>query len=44
MTAIENVQVGMHSRLRSRFTGMVLRTPFNRREEKDVATSRRASC
>ena len=34
MTAIENVQVGMHSRLRSRFTGMVLRTPFNRREEK----------
>ena len=25
MTAIENVQVGMHSRLRSRFTGMVLR-------------------
>jgi branched-chain amino acid transport system ATP-binding protein len=35
MTAIENVQVGMHSRLRSRFTGMVLRTPFNRREEKE---------
>ena len=35
MTATENVQVGMHSRLRSRFTGMVLRTPFNRREEKD---------
>jgi branched-chain amino acid transport system ATP-binding protein len=34
MTAIENVQVGMHSRLRSRFTGMVLHTPFNRREEK----------
>jgi branched-chain amino acid transport system ATP-binding protein len=34
MTATENVQVGMHSRLRSRFTGMVLRTPFNRREEK----------
>jgi len=34
MTAIENVQVGMHARLRSRFTGMVLRTPFNRREEK----------
>src|SRR5512133_3806307 len=36
MTAIENVQVGMHSRLRSRFSGMVLHTPFNRREEKDA--------
>ena len=35
MTAIENVQVGMHSRLRSRVTGMLLRTPFNRREEKE---------
>jgi len=35
MTSIENVQVGMHSRLRSRFTGMVLHTPFNRREEKE---------
>jgi branched-chain amino acid transport system ATP-binding protein len=34
MTAVENVQVGMHSRLRSRVTGMVLHTPFNRREEK----------
>ena len=34
MTVFENVQVGMHSRLRSRFTGMVLHTPFNRREEK----------
>jgi branched-chain amino acid transport system ATP-binding protein len=34
MTSIENVQVGMHSQLRSRVTGMVLRTPFNRREEK----------
>jgi branched-chain amino acid transport system ATP-binding protein len=34
MNAIENVQVGMHSRLRSRLTGMVLHTPFNRREEK----------
>jgi len=28
------VQVGMHGRLRSRVTGMVLRTPFVRREEK----------
>jgi branched-chain amino acid transport system ATP-binding protein len=35
MTATENVQVGMHARLRSRFTGMVLRTPFNRREERE---------
>jgi branched-chain amino acid transport system ATP-binding protein len=35
MTSIENVQVGMHGRLRSRVTGMVLRTPFNRREEKE---------
>src|SRR3954466_13742543 len=35
MTAPENVQVGMHSRLRSHVTGMLLRTPFNRREERD---------
>ena len=34
MTSIENVQVGMHSQLRSRLTGMVFHTPFNRREEK----------
>jgi branched-chain amino acid transport system ATP-binding protein len=33
MSAVENVQVGMHSRLRSRVTGMVLRTPFVRKEE-----------
>jgi branched-chain amino acid transport system ATP-binding protein len=36
MTSIENVQVGMHGRLRSRMTGMVLHTPFNRREEKEA--------
>ncbi|WP_205697784.1 ABC transporter ATP-binding protein [Conexibacter sp. SYSU D00693] len=36
MTAIENVQVGMHPRLRSRITGMVLRTPFVRREEREA--------
>jgi branched-chain amino acid transport system ATP-binding protein len=36
MTSIENVQVGMHGRLRSRLTGMVLHTPFNRREEKEA--------
>jgi branched-chain amino acid transport system ATP-binding protein len=35
MTAVENVQVGMHSRMKSRVTGMVLRTPFNRREERE---------
>jgi branched-chain amino acid transport system ATP-binding protein len=34
MTSIENVQVGMHGQLRSRVTGMVFHTPFNRREEK----------
>jgi branched-chain amino acid transport system ATP-binding protein len=36
MTATENVQVGMHPRLRSRVTGMVLRTPFVRREEREA--------
>jgi branched-chain amino acid transport system ATP-binding protein len=35
MTSIENVQVGMHGRLRSRVTGMIVRTPFVRREEKE---------
>jgi branched-chain amino acid transport system ATP-binding protein len=34
MTALENVQVGMHARLRARVTGMVVRTPFVRREER----------
>jgi branched-chain amino acid transport system ATP-binding protein len=37
MTALENVKVGMHARLRSRVTGMVLRTPFVRREEKQAS-------
>jgi branched-chain amino acid transport system ATP-binding protein len=36
MTATENVQVGMHPRLRARVTGMVLRTPFVRREEREA--------
>ena len=36
MTSIENVQVGMHGRLRSRVTGMVIRTPFVRREERET--------
>jgi branched-chain amino acid transport system ATP-binding protein len=35
MTALENVQVGMHSRMKARVSGMVLRTPFVRREEKE---------
>src|SRR5215210_6380519 len=35
MTVVENVQVGMHARLRSRITGMILRTPFVRREERE---------
>ena len=35
MTSVENVQVGMHSRLRSRVLGMVFHTPFNKREEKN---------
>jgi len=36
MTATENVQVGMHPRLRARVSGMVIRTPFVRREEKQA--------
>ncbi len=36
MTALENVKVGMHGKLRSRVTGMVLRTPFVRREERSA--------
>jgi branched-chain amino acid transport system ATP-binding protein len=34
MTALENVQVGMHSRMKARLTGMILHTPFTKREEK----------
>jgi len=34
VTALENVQVGMHSRMRARLTGMVLHTPFVKKEEK----------
>ena len=36
MTALENVQVGMHSRMRARLTGMILHTPFVNREEKST--------
>jgi branched-chain amino acid transport system ATP-binding protein len=35
MTVLENVQVGMHSRMRSRIVGMVIRTPYVRREERE---------
>jgi branched-chain amino acid transport system ATP-binding protein len=35
MTAVENVQVGMQPRLRSRVTGAIFHTPFQRREEKE---------
>jgi branched-chain amino acid transport system ATP-binding protein len=41
MTATENVQVGMHPRLRSRVTGMILRTPFVRREEREAQENAR---
>ena len=40
MTAVENVQVGMHGNLRSRVLGMVIRTPFVRREEKAEESAR----
>ncbi len=36
MTALENVQVGMHSRMKARLTGMILHTPFTKREEKST--------
>jgi branched-chain amino acid transport system ATP-binding protein len=37
MTALENVLVGMHSRLRGGIIGSVLRTPRVRREEREAA-------
>jgi branched-chain amino acid transport system ATP-binding protein len=36
MTALENVLVGMHSRLRGGIVGSILRTPKIRREEKEA--------
>jgi branched-chain amino acid transport system ATP-binding protein len=36
MTAIENVLVGMHSRLRSGIIGSIIRTPRVRREEREA--------
>jgi len=37
MTATENVQVGMHGRMRARISGMIIRTPYVRREERETA-------
>ncbi len=34
MTVLENILVGMHSRLRTDLVGAILRTPFSRREER----------
>jgi len=36
MTALENVMVGQHSRMKSGLVGSILRTPSTRREEKGV--------
>jgi branched-chain amino acid transport system ATP-binding protein len=36
MTVLENVQVGRHCRMRARIAGSIIRTPFVRREERDV--------
>jgi branched-chain amino acid transport system ATP-binding protein len=36
MTATENVQVGMHCRMKGRVSGAILRTPFVRREERET--------
>ena len=43
MTALENVLVGMHSRMKSTWLDAMLSTPRDRREEKAVASSRRRS-
>ena len=43
MTAVENVQVGMNGKLSSRLLGMIFRTPYVRREEKESG-ERRVSC
>jgi branched-chain amino acid transport system ATP-binding protein len=36
MTVLENVQVGRHGRMKGRISGSILRTPFVRREEREV--------
>ena len=38
MTALENVLVGMHCRMRGGIFGSILRTPRVRREERDATT------
>ena len=43
MTALENVLVGMHARMKANLFNSILRTPGVRREESD-ARSGRASC
>jgi branched-chain amino acid transport system ATP-binding protein len=35
MTAVENVLVGMHCRMKARVSGSILRTPYVRREERE---------
>ena len=44
MTALENVLVGMHCRLKGGILGSILRTPGVRREERDARASARSSC
>jgi branched-chain amino acid transport system ATP-binding protein len=41
MTALENVLVGMHSRMKSNLFNSILRTPKVRREERDARTKAR---
>ena len=36
MTVLENVMVGRHARMKARITGSIFRSPFMRREEKEV--------
>jgi branched-chain amino acid transport system ATP-binding protein len=42
MTALENVMVGMHTRLRANLFNSVLRTPFVKREEREAREKARA--
>src|SRR5258708_5595425 len=41
MSTLDNVLVGHHSRMRASYWGSVLRTPFERREERDSVESAR---
>ena len=40
MTAVENVLVGQHSRMKAGLFGSILRTPWQRKEERDVEKAR----